>query len=381
MRVQVGLNEVLQAGQVVDRVLASNGRLQADLSARIAAGQARSARLTEERARLESDEALAATRVEADRQALKLLARQLYAQPDTIGGALSQAQDPADFFQRLTELWSVTSRVTSSTNRAIQRLTEIRSQLRANDEFRREAEADTTRAQTDLDATRAAAQVLRGVRAGLDEEEKVLRDGLEKVKKSARPEDADRLADSLEAPRMKALQTAMTTVWDQARGWDPNLASTLVGAASGDRFGLPVLGAVVTQGFGPSDFWIEPAYAGFPHFHTGIDFAAPAGTPVLAAQSGVILQAIRSDYGYGNYLVVSHPNGTATLYGHLLDFGARVGDQVSKGQVIGLVGSTGASTGPHLHFEVRIGGAPLDPLAFLGGQPGSPSPGPGPPRS
>lgn len=91
------------------------------------------------------------------------------------------------------------------------------------------------------------------------------------------------------------------------------------------------------------------------HGHNGVDLAAPNGTPVLAAAEGTVIIARSSGYngGYGLYIVISHANGTQTLYSHLSTVNVSVGSRVSKGEVIGRVGNTGKSTGPHLHFEVR----------------------------
>ncbi len=92
-----------------------------------------------------------------------------------------------------------------------------------------------------------------------------------------------------------------------------------------------------------------------PHGYNGVDLAAPSGTPVMASASGEVI--ISRNYGwnggYGNYIVIEHGNGTQTLYSHLLSNSVFEGYHVVKGQVIGYVGSTGKSTGPHLHFEVR----------------------------
>ena len=94
--------------------------------------------------------------------------------------------------------------------------------------------------------------------------------------------------------------------------------------------------------------------------HQGVDMAAPMGTPIRAAASGTVLIA-RNGYngGFGNYVVIQHPNGTKTLYGHMSKLGTSPGAQVSQGDVIGYVGSTGRSTGPHLHFEVLRGKNPF----------------------
>ncbi len=97
--------------------------------------------------------------------------------------------------------------------------------------------------------------------------------------------------------------------------------------------------------------------------HAGVDYAAPKGTPIVAAGNGIIERAGISN-GYGNLIEIKHTNGYETLYGHQSAFakGITVGVPVRQGQVIGYVGSTGMSTGPHVHFEVRINGQPVDPL-------------------
>ena len=102
----------------------------------------------------------------------------------------------------------------------------------------------------------------------------------------------------------------------------------------------PLVGGVKTQGL---------------HGYNAIDIATPIGTPLLAAASGQVIISRSSGWngGYGNYIVLSHYNGTQTLYGHLSKTFVSVGDNIVQGQVIGLSGNTGDSTGPHLHFEVR----------------------------
>ena len=142
-------------------------------------------------------------------------------------------------------------------------------------------------------------------------------------------------------------------------------------ALSPGQFIWPIPHAEVTQGFGPSLFSFEPAYAGFAHFHTGIDLAVPLGTPVFAAADGVVTTAgAMTDgagnlVGYGNYVVIQHSLNLKSLYGHLLTFLVRAGDPVKRGQLIGLVGSTGNSTGPHTHFELRIADTPVDPSTLM----------------
>jgi murein DD-endopeptidase MepM/ murein hydrolase activator NlpD len=101
--------------------------------------------------------------------------------------------------------------------------------------------------------------------------------------------------------------------------------------------------------------------------HEGIDISVPEGTPIRAAASGTVI-LMQSEYesgGYGNYTCVDHGGGLSTCYAHQSSFSTSVGAHVNQGDVIGLSGNTGHSTGPHLHFEVRINGAPTDPLGYL----------------
>jgi murein DD-endopeptidase MepM/ murein hydrolase activator NlpD len=121
---------------------------------------------------------------------------------------------------------------------------------------------------------------------------------------------------------------------------------------------------VLTQGFGPSTLSIEPSMFGFPHFHTGLDLASPA-TKITAAADGVVAAVGQGNTGYGNYVIIVHGGGLVTLYGHLSVTMATVGETVTQGQQIGVEGSTGNSTGVHLHFEVRVNGTPVDPSPYL----------------
>lgn len=103
---------------------------------------------------------------------------------------------------------------------------------------------------------------------------------------------------------------------------------------------------------------------GIKKLHTGTDFSAPSGTPIQAAAAGTVILATYYG-GYGNAVVVDHGGGMTTLYAHQTSVAVAVGEEVATGQTIGFVGSTGLSTGPHLHFEVRIDGKPVDPAAYL----------------
>ncbi len=110
-------------------------------------------------------------------------------------------------------------------------------------------------------------------------------------------------------------------------------------------------------------------FTGRPATHSGIDIPAPAGTNILAAKSGVVITSPYNSGGYGQYVVISHGDGTSTLYAHMLRGSQRVsvGDTVTQGQVIGEVGSTGRSTGNHLHYEVRVNNVRIDPATLYSG--------------
>jgi len=124
-------------------------------------------------------------------------------------------------------------------------------------------------------------------------------------------------------------------------------------------FSWPVTGTI-TSPFG----WRSNPFGGSPEFHQGLDIAAPTGTTVTAAAGGTILMA-QWYGGYGNYILIDHGGGYSTGYGHLSAIYVSNGQTVTRGQAIGAVGSTGQSTGPHLHFEVRINGKPVDPAPRL----------------
>ena len=123
----------------------------------------------------------------------------------------------------------------------------------------------------------------------------------------------------------------------------------------------PVIGEVeFTSGFGVRS---DP-FLGRPAMHTGLDFRAATGDPVRATANGKVASAGWAG-GYGRMVEVDHGNGLSTRYGHLSEIGVKVGDAIKIGQVIGAVGSTGRSTGPHLHYETRIDGEAVDPQKFL----------------
>lgn len=143
----------------------------------------------------------------------------------------------------------------------------------------------------------------------------------------------------------------------KAAGGASRNGSALVSAAGLTR---PVPGAI-TSGFGMRDG----------RMHYGVDIPAAPGTPIRAALSGTVTRVAYDPLGAGNYVRISHPNGWLTKYFHMSQQAVSRGQDVSAGQVIGYVGSTGRSSGPHLHFELWIGGKAVDPQPYLDGTTGS----------
>ena len=117
----------------------------------------------------------------------------------------------------------------------------------------------------------------------------------------------------------------------------------------------------IASGFG---YRIDPVYKER-KAHMGLDFTAPQGTPIYATADGVVRDAGFNTGGYGNRVVINHGFGYETLYGHMYRIKARVGEQIKRGEVIGYIGNTGKSTGPHCHYEVHRNGMPVDPIYYF----------------
>jgi murein DD-endopeptidase MepM/ murein hydrolase activator NlpD len=161
------------------------------------------------------------------------------------------------------------------------------------------------------------------------------------------------------AHQQKSRVSRLRTNRDQAlqAAQEAGRRARLAAAKARPRFVLPIAGYHLTAGFGEYGLWS--------HAHTGQDFAAPIGTPVHALADGTIIFA-SYDGAYGNKIAIQHAEGLITWYAHLSAFEVKLGDKVQAGQLIGLVGNTGNTTGPHLHLEIRPhDDVPVDPLPWL----------------
>ena len=188
------------------------------------------------------------------------------------------------------------------------------------------------------------------VQAEIDKKTKELQD------QKAR-EEAERLRQQALRQQQQAAAAAANNGTTTSFGRDPLAGTNVTG-----YYAWPVNATYITSVFGPRTHPITGQYKN----HSGTDIAASYGSAIYAAASGTVTVAGGNDpYGYGNYVVIYHPNGTTSLYAHMSSVAVKEGQTVSQGQVIGYVGSTGASTGPHLHFEIAANGTRVDALQFF----------------
>ena len=197
------------------------------------------------------------------------------------------------------------------------------------------------------------------------EEEKVIKDELvkdkenldkDKIELKKLKEELVKEEEELEKKLQKIAAQKTATSSDSNNLANSNSSSTVISNGS-----WPVPGySRVSSPFG---YRIHPVL-GIKKLHTGIDIPAPTGTPTVAVSSGtVIYSGVQGSYG--NTVMIQHDNGLVSLYAHNSSLVVKVGDQVKKGQVVAKIGSTGRSTGPHLHFEIRVNGTAQNPLNYL----------------
>lgn len=210
-----------------------------------------------------------------------------------------------------------------------------------------------------LKTLKKEAKELEKIKEGLQEEKNVLAE--KKAELDADKKELDSLKAELEAREDELLAESEALVSKIQSMTSPDTEYQ----GSGKWVWPAPASHYLTSYFG----WrMHPVYGTW-RYHSGIDIAAGAGTNVLAAAPGtVILSTDYGSYSYGECIIIDHGGGITSLYGHMTRGSRRVsvGDKVSAGQVIGLVGSTGVSTGPHLHFEVRENGQVTEPLNYVG---------------
>ncbi len=378
------LADALAAEAQLQTAIDQNRSQQAQLASRIQTADARISDLEAQVTRLSAKSRATLVRVEAERRQLRQLARSIYYEPGSLIMLVAQAASLGELLTRMGDMAVASQRaraLKSSLDQDVAQLdSERRGELAARDEEKKLRDRLSTdlvkqrdlqvREETSLNALSSKIGDTRAEIAGAGQQSADL---------------ALQIEQMLEQELTALIGQAMTQVWQQEQGWEQSQGSIVippsVGHSTRYRFIWPEPNATVTQGFGPTSFWFEPPYQGFPHFHTGLDLSAPEGSPILAADDGIVSAVGDGPYGYGHYVVIEHAGGFTTLYGHMIDDPAtlavlppavlKVGLLVKQGTVIGYEGSTGNSTGPHLHFELRINGQVQDPSPYL--PPGPPS--------
>ena len=267
--------------------------------------------------------------------------------PDLIGFALGMTSfsDLLDNFELLSRIGQQDERIASSLDRS---RTELQQTRAATEHARQGAARSEALIASRTDTQRATRDRIVATRDALAVAESEKASALATVKEDRASFVAE--ADGLAA--QSAALAATIAAAQRAQAAAPTLSAPAPNP-SGGQLVWPVAGPV-TSSFGPR----------WGRMHAGIDIAVPSGTPVQAAAAGTVIYAGWLG-GYGNLVVVDHGNGIATAYAHNSGYASSVGQQVAQGEAIAYSGNTGNSSGPHVHFEVRVNGAPVDPLGYL----------------
>lgn len=329
--------------------------------------------------------------------ALADFARQVYATGGDVGelGILLDSADPGDLTERLQSITTVSRGKNHAVTKFVDAKAELDTALTSLQELEHQAQvkrdeaaaavsaaedaaaraSEAERRVADLVAARQSAvsevEARRGVVQKRFDELKATQDALA-AKLAA--QEAARQARLAAAEQAASGQSTASDAGDSAAAADSQQApaaeqapaeqQTVDAAPAGDgSWVFPTAGSVVGN-VGPR---INP-YNGTSGCHTGADIAAGMGTPIVAARPGTVVSVEGEDgNAYGNNVVIDHGDGLSSMYAHMSSMAVSGGETVAAGQVIGYVGSTGWSTGPHLHFEIHVGGVPYDPMGWLGG--------------
>ncbi len=323
----------------------------ADLDAQINAAEAKLAplaadaeRLTAEANAIQQRLALAQGKLDAAQTELDLTAAQLYRSARRGSQYDSVLSSPPD---ELVQSGQYLDRVGARRQQIVRRVSELRDRIdeqhRLVSSKQERAEALAAQAQTERDQVASLRAQLEPVRAEAAQQQSAEEQALASIQARKGEFEAE----------LAAMQAASDAIAARLRsvGSGPG--------AAGACEARPVPGAS-RSGFGPR---VHPIY-GNVRMHTGVDMAGSSGDPIHACRAGTVVLA-GPNGGYGNTVVIDHGGGMATLYAHQSSIAVSVGQTVGAGQTIGYVGSTGASTGPHLHFEVRLSGNPVDPAPYL----------------
>ena len=309
--------------------------------AELAVAQEKDRQAAEKLAELESQLEITQKTYDQTRSFVADVARSIYQDgPLATLEIILGATDPNDFSQKLMAMQTYIG----NQNAKIEQLETIKAQL--------ETEQAAVAAQKVILEKEKAAALDAAKRAKAAEEE-VLR-LIAKQKAALAKAESEREATRKRYEQLRAEQIRLQQL--------ARLRAGLGGSIPGELY-WPVQGARISQNVGPRR---HPVF-GYRSCHTGMDLAAGTGTPIGAAATGIVT-AVTTLRAYGRVVVIAHNGGLSTMYAHLSRFNVSVGQGVAVGDTIGFVGSSGWSTGPHLHFEVHVNGTPFNPLGWFGSE-------------
>ncbi len=376
IRAQLGSNlaDALVAQQQLQQSLQNNVAQQRDVQGQIVVVQQKISDLDAQIEAAMQREAVLSQNIDTERRQLRELARAIYASPTSVLVILGEAHSLGDLLTRIADLNVAGTRARDVKASLARNLGDLQTVRQAEQAARDEQVKQQTELDSELSQLRTLQKSQVKSMAQLQLKIAETRAELYLLKnQSARL--AQEVTDMLQRQQDAIIAAAMQSVWTQVQLWaqsnDVGTIPPSPGHSVKYRFIWPEPKAVISQPFGPSSLPLEPPYGGYPHFHTGIDLVEPFGSPVYAADDGIVALVGSTSTGYGRYVVIAHSGGLDTLYGHLSTALVKVGQKVNQGQTIGLEGSTGNSTGPHVHFELRINNQPINPAPYL--PPGAPS--------
>ena len=358
----------LDAEQKLSATLDSFAASQDLLNAEITQEESVISDLEDQIARLDAQIADTEARIDVEKQQLATMSRAIYRQPDSFWILIARTGD-------LHEALMATADAIVAGQRAHALQVKLEADLAKLQADRQARQDDLDRENATLDLLNANLSSLQDVMSTETDVSSQLSDLISQIQTAQDqltgqpPDVTTELATLLESQEADLIQRSYQTAWMQAQvGAGQALVNhtlPLGKPIQGLSLSWPMVSFTITQPFGPTNVALEPPLGPYRHFHTGIDIAAPLGTAVMAAADGLVVAVGHTATGYGNYVVIAHGAGVETLYGHLLQTNVNVGDRVVRGQLIGLEGSTGFSTGPHVHFEVRVNNQVIDPMPYL----------------
>jgi murein DD-endopeptidase MepM/ murein hydrolase activator NlpD len=326
------------------------------------------ANLEDQIAQLDTQIADTQARIDVEKEQVAAMAKAIYRQPDSLWMLVARTGNLHDALQATADLVIAGQRAHALQARLEADLLKLQKDRAAR-------QADLDRENATRDRLAASLNTLNDLLSAQNDLSNKVADVIAQIQdaqnglKDQPPDVTAELATLLESQEQDLIQLSNQLAWSAAHvGAGLALVTHMLPSGktiAGLALSWPMVGARVTQLFGPSDLLLEPPLGPYKHFHAGLDIAAPFGTTVMAAADGVVVAVGHTRIGYGNYVVIAHGGGIMTLYGHLLETDVNVGTAVVRGQRIGLEGSTGWSTGPHVHFELRVNDSVVDPLPYL----------------